>query len=251
MMKNLYLYITLVLTLGIQLTQAQCYPDRHSTNWYDGWVSCETSPNPISSYGEMHWIMYDLGYDYVLNETKFWNANESKHLDYGINEYNIDYSLDGVTWSNLGTFNMEQASGKSTYEGAEGPDFHETQARYVLITPTSNFGGDCFGMSELKISITDPFIIVDEEDGFNASVYPNPFVSDVSLRIVSLEQNAPVNFTLYDLMGRTITSNTITISEDSQNYQLPINGNALSVGIYVLKINQNGKEKTFKIIKRE
>ncbi|MEW4925724.1 T9SS type A sorting domain-containing protein [Algibacter sp. 2305UL17-15] len=251
MMKNLYIYITLALTLSMHLIQAQCYPDRHSTNWYDGWVSCETSPNPISSYGETHWIMYDLGYDYVLNETKFWNANASKHLDYGINEYTIDYSLDGVTWENLGKFNLEQASGTSTYQGIEGPNFNATQARYVLITPNTNFGGDCFGISELKISITDPFIVVKEEDGFNASVFPNPFFENISLRIVSLNENTPVNFSLYDLMGRTITSNTITISEDSQNYQLPINGSALSVGIYILKINQNGKEKTFKIIKSE
>jgi len=241
----------IVLSFCIQILNAQCYPDRHSTSWYDGWISCETSSNPISSYGVTHWIMYDLGYDYVLNETKFWNANESKHLDYGIDEYNIDYSLDAVTWSHLGTFNMEQASGLSTYEGFEGPDFNATQARYVLITPISNHGGDCFGLSELKISITDPFKNIDEDEVYNASVYPNPFSQSISLRVVSLAQNVPLVFELYDIMGRLITANQITISEDNQNYKLPINGNALSIGIYILKTNQNGVEKSFKIIKRE
>lgn len=251
MMKNLYLYIALVLAAGLQTAQAQCYPDRHSTNWFDGWVSCEPSQNPITSYGETHWIMYDLGYEYVLNNTKFWNANEPKHLDDGINEFNIDYSLDGVTWDNLGTFNMEQANGSLTYQGAEGPNFNATKARFVLITPTSNFGGDCFGFSELKISITDPFVVVEEEDGYNASVYPNPFVDNISLRIVSLSQSEPVDFVLFDIMGRAITAGNITISEDNQNYQLPINGYNLSVGIYILKINQNGKERSFKLIKRK
>ncbi|GAB1858503.1 hypothetical protein MHTCC0001_33420 [Flavobacteriaceae bacterium MHTCC 0001] len=249
-MKNYSIYITLLSIFGLQLLNGQCYPDRHSTNWYDGWVSCETSQNPITSYGNTHWIMYDLGYNYELKETKFWNANEPKHLDYGIDEYHIDYSVDGVTWENLGKFNMEQANGSSTYEGTEGPDFNAARARYVLITPTSNFGGDCYGLSELKISITDPFIIVEEEEGYNASVYPNPFIDNVSLRIVSLHQDIPVIFSLHDLTGRTIVSSSISISEDNQNYLLPINGNTLSVGIYILKTNQNGKEKSFKLIKR-
>ncbi len=249
-MKQKLIYIILLLFVGFQWLGAQCYPDRHSTNWYDGWVSCETSSNPISSYGETHWIMYDLGYDYVLRETTFWNANEAKHLDYGINEYNIDYSLDGIEWKNLGKFNLERANGSSTYEGLEGPDFNETKARYVLITPISNFGGDCYGLSELKIAITDPFVIVEEEDGYNASVYPNPFVDSISLRIVSLEKDTPVDLILYDLMGREILKDSVSISEDNQNYQLPINGNSLSIGIYILTTNQNGKEKSFKIIKR-
>lgn len=250
-MKQTILYIILLLFSCAKELHSQCYPDRHSTNWFDGWVSCETSTNPIPSYGETHWIMYDLGYDYVLRETKLWNANETNHLDYGINEYNIDYSLDGIEWSNLGVFNLERANGSSTYQGMEGPNFNETKARYVLITPTSNFGGECFGLSELKISITDPFIVVEEEDGYNASVYPNPFVDRISLRIVSLAQNTPVHFSLYDIMGRQIMSNSISISEDNQNYQLPIDGNALSMGIYILTTNQNGKEKSFKIVKRQ
>jgi hypothetical protein len=250
-MKTKSLYIALIAILSFQLTKAQCHPDRHSTTWYDGWISCNPSPNPIASYGETHWIMYDLGYDYVLNETKFWNANEPKHLDYGINEFNIDYSLDGATWTNLGAFNMEQASGLSTYEGDEGPDFNSVKARYVLITPNSNYGGNCYGLSELKISITDPFLVIEEEDGFNASVYPNPFVDNVSLRIVSLDENAPIEYKLYDILGRSVIDNSLSMTESNDTYSLPLNGNTLSFGVYILKIKQGSKERTFKLIKRE
>ena len=252
MMRKRYLYILILLFLSTQFIAAQCYPDRHSTNWFDGWVSCEKSPNPISSYGESHWIMYDLGYDYVLNETKFWNANEPKNLNYGINAFNIDYSLDGVTWTNLGEFNLSQASGLSTYEGDDdAPDFDGAQARYVLITPTTNYGGNCFGFSEMKINITDPFIVVKEEDGFNATAYPNPFINNVSLRIVTLDENAPVNYALYDILGRTITSNTFNMIEDTDTYELTLHGNTLSIGIYILKITQNNKERSFKLVKRD
>ncbi|WP_237231597.1 T9SS type A sorting domain-containing protein [Flaviramulus multivorans] len=250
-MKHLNLHISIIIMFVALNVSAQCYPDRHSTNWYDGWVSCEPSQNPIAAYGESHWIMYDLGYDYVLNETKLWNANEPKNLTYGINEFNVDYSLDGVTWINLGEFQMEQASGLSTYEGVEGPDFDAAQARYVLITPKSNYGGNCYGFSELKINITDPFIVVKEEDGFNAMVYPNPFKNDITLRIVTLEENQPVTYTLYDILGRAIRSNSLSLTPDTENYQIPLYGSSLSVGIYILNIEQNNKVRSFKLIKSE
>ncbi|WP_298553495.1 T9SS type A sorting domain-containing protein [uncultured Algibacter sp.] len=251
MMKTQNIYILLLAVLSIQFIQSQCYPDRHSTSWYDGWVSCEVSQNPIASYGETHWIMYDLGYDYVLNETKFWNANEPKNLNFGINAFHLDYSLDGVTWTNLGEFNMEQASGLSTYEGDEGPDFNAVKARYVLVTPNSNYGGNCYGLSELKISITDPFLVIDEEDGFNASVYPNPFVDNITLRLVALDESIPLDYTLYDILGRSITSNNITMYAGNETYNLELNGSSLSIGVYILKIIQNGKEQSFKLIKKK
>ena len=247
--KNTYLLLLAVLCFNVLISQ--CYPDRHSTTWYDGWVSCEKSPNPKVSYGETHWIMYDLGFEYVLNETKFWNANEPKHLDYGINEFNLDISTDGLTWTNLGVFNLDRASGLSTYEGDEGPDFNSVKARYVLITPNSNHGGNCYGLSELKITITDPFLVIDEKEGFNASVYPNPFVNDLSLRIATLDENLPIEYALYDILGRSILENTLSMNEDKDTYSLPLNGSALSVGIYILKIRQDGKERTFKLVKKE
>lgn len=251
MMRKTLLYILFISIVSTQLLKAQCYPDRHSTNWYDGWVSCETSSNPISSYGETHWIMYDLGYDYVLNETKLWNANEPKNLDYGISSFNIDYSLDKNTWISLGEFNMEQGTGFSNYEGVEGPDFNEVKARYVLITPTSNYGGNCYGLSELKINITDPFEVTFEEDGFNAMAYPNPFVNSISIRVLSTNDSYPVSYALYDMLGRLISNSSFNLNEGVDNYQLPVNGKTLSIGIYILKIQQGSKEKSFKLIKRE
>ncbi|NMH86099.1 T9SS type A sorting domain-containing protein [Flavivirga algicola] len=251
MMKKLHIHILLIFILVSPVISAQCYPDRHSTSWFDSWISCEISPNPNSAYGETHWIMYDFGYEYELKESKFWNANEPKNLNYGINDYTIDYSLDGITWTTLGSFKMEQGSGSSTYEGSEGPDFNATKARYVLITPTSNFGGVCYGLSEMKINITDPFDIIAEENGFNALIYPNPFVNDINLRIVSVDEISPINYTLYDMLGRPITSNSIDFVEGTELYELPINGNTLSTGIYIINIKQGDKTRTFKIIKRK
>jgi len=250
MNKNIF-YILLILASSTLTVSAQCYPDQHSTSWFEGWVSCDKSSNPNAGYGDSHWIMYDLGYDYVLNEMKLWNANEPNNLDYGIKDYNIDYSSTGSTWENLGSFSLDQSDGRSNYEGTEGPDFDGLKARYVLITPTTNYGGNCFGFSEMKINITDPFEVIDEEDGFNASIYPNPFVNDVSMRIASLYPNKPITYTLHDILGRVITQNVITITAESDTYEVSLNGNSLSLGIYILNIEQNGKQKAFKLIKKE
>lgn len=241
----------MIFVSGLQLANAQCYPDRHSTSWYDGWVSCDTSDNPNNTYGESHWIMYDLGYDYILNETKLWNANEPSQLNNGIQNYTIDHSLDGATWTNLGTFTMTQANGLSTYEGEDGPDFNNAKARFILITPTSNYGGSCYGFSEAKFNITDPFEVIDENDGFNASVYPNPFINNVNLRIVSLFEDKPISYTLHDILGRTITQNVLQMTPSIDTYEINLNGSTLAIGIYILNIKQGGKQRSFKLIKED
>lgn len=134
---------------------AQCFPDRHSTNWFDGWISCELTPNPNPQRGDSHWIMYDLGNLYELGHSHFWNANDPSHLDYGINEVVIDYSLDGIDWKELGNYSFSQASGLSTYEGETGPDFTGLYLKYVLITVLSNHGGTCYGFGEARFEVLD------------------------------------------------------------------------------------------------
>lgn len=250
-MKTQNFYTILLTLLAIQFSQSQCFPDRHSTNWYDGWVSCNVSPNPIPAYGETHWILYDFKYPYALGKSQLWNANEPKNLDYGIQAYNVDYSLDAITWVKLGEFNMERASGASTYQGNDGPNFNAVKARYVLITPTSNYGGNCYGFSELKISITNPLLDINEEEGFKANVYPNPFIDNVSLSIRTLNKTAPIKYTLYDILGRAVIQNSLVITDSNDTYNLSINGNNLSAGLYVLKIIQNDKEQTYKLVKNE
>ena len=242
------IYIALFFIFGITLSHGQCYPDRHSTNWYDGWVSCEPSTNPNSIYGESHWIMYDLGQLYALTESKLWNANEPANLDFGIQEFHVDYSIDGEIWENLGQFTLDQGNGLSTYEGTDGPDFGEVFAKYVLITPTSNYGGDCYAFSELKINIGDESAIIDEEDGFSVLVYPNPFISDLNLKIVTLFEGESIAYQLYDILGRQILSESVEQATLINNIDL--SRSDLASGLYILNVQHNGKDKTFKLIRR-
>jgi hypothetical protein len=131
----------------------QINPDRHNTSWTDTWVSCTTSLSPNILRGESHWFMMDLGYNYTLGQSKLWNYNAPENLDRGIQDYFIDYSLDGTNWTELGQYILNQTNGSGYYEGEAGPNFNQLNARYILITPISNYGGECYGLSEIKIAI--------------------------------------------------------------------------------------------------
>jgi hypothetical protein len=248
-MKKIILLI-LIGVLNLNTINAQCYSDRHSTTWFDGWVSCETSPNPISSYGSTHWILYDLGYVYTLFDSKFWNTNEPNHLDNGMMDYSIDYSIDGNTWTNLGSYTLSQASGISTYEGVEGPVFNGTSARYLLITPSSNYGGSCYGFSEFKVYLDDTVSIVDEAYGFGVLAYPNPFTDEIQIKIDTLYPDEPIKYSITDILGKTIIENTISNNTETNTFSLPNNKLRLSSGIYLLNIYQNNKKQTIKIVKK-
>jgi hypothetical protein len=244
MKKLLFLIVTI---FCLQSVIAQCNINRHSTTWYDGWISCQTSPNPIASNGNTHWIRYDLGFVYPLFKSTIWNANEPDNLDYGVMDYKIDYSTNGTTWTNLGSFTLSQASGFSIYEGEEGPNFGGVQARYVLITPTSNYGGSCYGLSEVKFNLDPALAVIDEEFGYSAIVYPNPFNEQISIKINSDFPNEPISYSLYDLLGRKIRFNTLPNQSEMNNLVIPSTN--LASGIYFVKILHNNKQKSFKIIK--
>ena len=100
----------------------------------NNWLSCEKLPNPNPIRPPSHWILYDLNERHELYDTKIWNYNVPGETSKGISAAIFDYSLDGVTWTSLGLYNLNLANGASNYGGDVGPDFQGVYARYVLIT---------------------------------------------------------------------------------------------------------------------
>ena len=123
----------------------------------DAWESCTPSANPNAGRGVSHWIQYDLGQDYLLNGTHIWNYNVEGATGQGFKEVVIDYSSDGITWTQLGgIFEWSQATGTVGYEGFEGPNFNGVTARYILITALNSWdNGMCSGFSKITIEATD------------------------------------------------------------------------------------------------
>ena len=132
----------------------QCKVANYSTNENDSWLSCEKSLNPNNSRGNSHWLQYDLGYVYGLGATKFWNYNVTNLTGQGFKQVVIDYSLDGTSWIEAGSFQLPEADGHNEYEGVFGLELSGIKARYILITALSNWnGGICAGFSEVRFEV--------------------------------------------------------------------------------------------------
>ena len=166
LMNRLLPLLTLMIAFLVQNLWSQAYPDRHTTNATDGWISCQSSANPNSIRGNSHWIRYDFGQPQSLYDITFWNMNHPDHAVNGMKNIVIDYSIDGITWFTADTFTIPKAPASGYYEGIQGPDLGGLAARHLLITALDNHGGGCYGLSEIRVYTQD--------------VTPNEFVLDFS-----------------------------------------------------------------------
>jgi hypothetical protein len=244
------LFLISVIVMMQQFAFSQCYPDRHSTNFFDGWISCEAavSPNPIRP--ESHFIMYDFGKVFKLGQMTIWNSNDPSHLDYGMQNVAIDYSTDGANWYTAGDYTFSQASGLSTYEGEEGPHLNDIEARYLLITALTNYGGACFGLSEMRVE-GEQVIISDIEDiatleCVDVTIYPNPFAEQMTM-VLSPGCNGALRVIVYDASGRMLSSEkTNLVNGQEKTIQL---GKDLPAGTYSLYLEYGGKSVQRNIVK--
>lgn len=156
MNKRLHLTWMCIFLLGAWKISAQVFPDRHSTNAYDGWVSCTKTPNPNSQRGSSHWIRYHFNSPTPLYDMIIWNLNHPDYIKDGLNKVIIDYKpTNQAAWIMIDTFTFPKAPGSGFYEGFHGPDLGGISATDVLITALSNHGGGCYGLSEVRIYTTD------------------------------------------------------------------------------------------------
>ncbi len=243
-MKNLTLVLALLVSSQLF---SQCYPDRHNTSWNDAWYSCEESENPNSERGMGHWIMYDFRHKYKLGQGKLWNINAPDRLTEGFHSFTVDYSLDAENWETLGEFIASQGPGDPLYEGEELFNFAGDSARYVLLTAASNYGGDCYGIAEVRIDVID--LVEDlnqtQDECLYVDVYPNPHESNFTLNVGSF-CDGPIFYNLYNSSAVLVKQGTIP-EGGIQNFQMTTSG--IPSGVYYLVVIQNGNSKQTPIVK--
>ena len=122
--------------------------DLHSKANADMWLSSITGAQPT-------WIEYAFDKPYKLGQMWVWNYNSSVEpvLGVGIKEATIECSIDGVTWTTFGTTHeFARGLGAAGYAANTTLDLGGVAAKYVRITPNSNWGGlvQQYGLSEVR-----------------------------------------------------------------------------------------------------
>jgi len=236
-MKYILVLIGILLLTNLN---AQCYEDRHNTSKTSSWLSCSESENPNPSREAGHWIQYDLGETRLLQSSKIWNINAPEHLNDGAKRIMIDYSFDGVEWTNWGDWELERADGSGFYEGSEGPNFEGLSARYLLLTIAENHGGSCFGFGEIRVFYSELSSneIVEHEQS-KLSLYPNPAISYTEL---SFESSSRANgvIQVLDISGKVVFKKKVTIQTGIQNFTIPLD--LMANGQYVVTLTIADKE---------
>ena len=233
-MKYMLSFYSMILLISSM--SAQQFPDRHSTNITDSWTSCVATENPNKVREESHWIMYDFGNEYTLQETILWNINGYEHTDKGTQELVIDYSIDGQDWTELAYHTMAEGPASSFYQGEEGPNFGGVNARYVIITSLSNYGHEtCHGLSEVRFQATIATTTDTEEliADNSLTVSPNPF-NDLTTITLSDMESGSYSYSVTDVAGKVVLNGTVEVSADK--VILPLNMANQTSGSYIFRL---------------
>jgi len=228
-MKKLLIIILAFAAVSAGSTiSAQCEGAHSAMDDYS-WLSCQGTDNPNTSRTEEHWVLYDFGDYYFLNESHFWNYNKLEETANGISTMAVDYSIDGTEWNWWGDINLDEAPGDDMYYGEMGPDFDGLLVRYLLLSVVSNHGGPCYGFSEMKLEVDPGFVDIDEPtaQAFNFGVHPNPAKD---LATVQLEGRVGAEITLYSPTGAIISKRISTA------YSTKLDLGDFSPGIYMVEV---------------
>ncbi len=245
--------IGFALLIQTVLLNAQCFPDRHSTNWFDSWISCQEkeNPNPLNKPG--HWILYDLKKQYEIDKIKFWNVNDPDRLNWGMKDLLIDYSIDSIQWQSAGSFSLTQGTGNNRYEGMDWLDVVIPKAQYILVSGLSNYGGLCSGFAEIRFSAEEIKVVTDnhevnepEVSDLEIQVEPNPFTDACRLAFHS-QSDEPVEIQISDWFGRSIHTDRIQLNKGYQSIRL--NTHRWVAGSYLLISKQGNNTIRKQLIK--
>jgi len=124
------------------------YPDLHSTDLTEMWLSDSAGPQPT-------WIQYEFDKVYKLHEMLVWNHNGTMEAMVGIGfkDVSIEYSVNGTDYTTLGTTHeFTQGTAAAGYEHNTTVDFGGAAAKYVKLTANSNWVGFLpqYGLSEVR-----------------------------------------------------------------------------------------------------
>lgn len=82
-------------------------------------------------------------------------------------------------------------------------------------------------------------------DDVSINVYPNPTIGVVTVDITALDESGSNTLSLYDAKGETVLSRKRLMNSNTIDFM------NTPKGVYILKLNLGGSEKSYKIIKKQ
>ncbi len=166
----------------------------------------------------------------------FWNTLSEKNND----RFDIERSFDGKIFERRGT-----VSGNGTTNIPSSYKFkdidHEASILYYRLSQY-----DIDGTRTVSNSIALP---KKSGKGFSATVYPNP--GDGTLQVIKAEGvKGDLNFTLYDLSGRMIFTETWTPDENGFITDLFNVNHSLAAGTYMATFHTDTETRSIKLVVR-
>ena len=162
------------------------------------------------------------------------NANSSRTIEVG----------DTVTWVWPGNNHNVVSNDVANENFSSGATQNNATFSHTFLSVGSNgyvcspHAGDMFGTITV---VAEGALSISDTKRLNFDLFPNPASDKVSIQLPSGAQNATVQF--YDSLGRLALSKKVTATNDK------IDVNALSKGIYILKVfteEKNGSQKFIK-----
>ena len=119
----------------------------HSNNPDGMWLSVSPDSAP--------WLMFEFNTIQKLDQMLIWNSNSGAEgaVGWGIKDVNIEYSVNGTDWTDLGeSSQISQAPGLPTYSAPHVVDLGLAVAKYVRINILNNWGGllNQYGVAEVQ-----------------------------------------------------------------------------------------------------
>lgn len=223
---------------------AQCTDDNlHSSGLSDSWISCSPRINPFLNRGVGHWILYEFDEAKDVNRINIWNIVHPDYLNYGVKNIRMEVSTDGKNWSSSQDLAVSIGSADATYLG-ESIDVPDFRAKYVLFTLLENYGGKCWGFSEVKFNLGNTTDTEEHEISKEIVISPNPFSEFTTIRIDGSEGDR-IYYEIIDIQGRILTRQNISLNT---NKEFQIIGNGLITGTYFIKIYNQDLLQTQKLV---
>jgi hypothetical protein len=118
--------------------------DTHDNNQDDVWHHASGDNNP--------YVTFDLGSNYNLLITRYWNLNQSGYTLNGAKDVRISVSTAGTTFTILGTNMLAEGTGTAN-EPAQDFSTSANNIRYVKIEPLDGYGGGWNGLGAVRFVV--------------------------------------------------------------------------------------------------